>query len=134
MSILGRKVSTKVVGAVVVAFVAVGGLLPVMSKARARQITLVARNMAFYLGTDGNMANPTLEARPGETLRIVLVNRDRGITHDLAVPVTGAATKRLTWNAQDEIIFDVPDKPGTYEYVCRPHALMMKGRIVVKAN
>ena len=132
MSILGRKVSKKMLGAVVLAFVAVGGLLPVMSKARGREITLVARNMAFYLGPDGTTANPSLEARPGETLRIVLVNRDRGLTHDFAVPVSGAATKRLTWYAQDEIIFDVPDKPGTYEYVCRPHVLMMKGRIVVK--
>ena len=132
MSILGRKVPKKVVGAVVLAFVAVGGLLPVMSKAPAREITLVARNMAFYLGPDGTIANPSLEARAGETLRIVVVNRDRGMTHDFAVPVSGAATKRLTWNAQGDVTFDVPDKPGTYEYICRPHALMMKGRIVVK--
>jgi plastocyanin len=90
--------------------------------------------MAFYLGPDGKTANPTLEARPGETLRIVLVNRDRGLTHDLSVPAAGAATKRLAWNAQDEITFDVPETPGTYEYVCRPHALMMKGRLVVREN
>jgi plastocyanin len=134
MSILGRKVSGKVVAAIAVAFVVVAGLLPVMTKARPREITLVARNMAFYLESNETTPNPVLEVRPGETLRLVLVNRDRGMTHDLSVPAAAAATKRLAWNAHDAITFDAPEKPGTYDYVCRPHALMMKGRIIVRAR
>jgi plastocyanin len=131
MSILGRKVSSKVVAAVVVLFVGVAGLLPVMTRARAREITLVAKEMAFYRGDDTSAANPVIEARAGETLRIVLVNRDRGLIHDFAVPAVKAATDQLEWNEQDEVTFEVPDEPGAYEYVCRPHLLMMKGTLRV---
>jgi len=131
MSIWGRKVSPKIVAAVVVLFVAVAGLLPVMTKPRAREITLVARDMAFYRDGGGTAANPVIEARAGETIRVVLVNRDRGITHDFAVPAVEASTDAIDWNEQDEVTFDVPDTPGTYEYVCRPHLLMMKGTLRV---
>jgi plastocyanin len=86
--------------------------------------------MAFYIEGDST-ANPTIEARAGETLRIVLKNRDRGMTHDFAVPSVEAATQVLKWDEHDEITFDVPSEPGTYEYVCRPHVLMMKGTLKV---
>ena len=133
MSIWGRKVSPKTVAAIAALFVAVAGLLPVMTKPRAREITLVARDMAFYRDGDP-AANPAIEARPGETIRVVLVNRDRGVIHDFAVPAVDASTDRVEWNEQDEVTFEAPDKPGTYEYVCRPHLLMMKGQIIVRSG
>jgi plastocyanin len=116
---------------VVALFVGVAGLLPVMTKPRAREITLVAKEMAFYRDGDGGTANPVIEARAGETIRVVLVNRDRGLTHDFAVPAAEASTDLLEWNERDEVTFDVPETPGTYEYVCRPHLLMMKGTLRV---
>jgi plastocyanin len=131
MSILGRRVSGKIVAAVAVLFVTVAGLLPVMTTARAREITFVVRDMAFYLESDAKTPNPVIEARPGETIRVVLMNRDRGMTHDFAVPASEAATKVIDWNEQDEVTFDVPDEPGTYQYLCRPHLLMMKGTLRV---
>jgi plastocyanin len=134
MSILGRRVSGRVVAAVAALFVMIAGLLPVMTKAPAREITLVVRDMAFYLENDASNPNPVIQARPGETIRVVLVNRDRGITHDFAVPASEAATKAIDWNEQDEVTFDVPDEPGTYPYVCRPHVLMMKGQIIVRSH
>ena len=134
MSIWGRKVSPKVVAGVVVLFVAVAGLLPVTTKPRAREITLVAKDMAFYRDGDGATANPVIEARAGETIRVVLLNRDRGITHDFAVPAAEASTDLIDWNEQDEVTFDVPNEPGSYEYVCRPHLLMMKGKLIVRSG
>jgi len=131
MSILGRKVSKKAVAAVVAVFVIGIGLLPVMTKARAREITLVAKDMAFYLEDDPKTANPAIAAKAGETIRVVLINRDRGMKHDFAVPASKAAMDALEWNEQDAVTFDVPDEPGTYEYVCRPHLLMMKGTLRV---
>ncbi len=131
MSILGRKVSKKAVAAVAAIFIAVAGLLPVMTTARAREITLVARDMAFYLDEDESAANPVIVARPGETIRVVLRNRDRGMTHDFSVPASDAATDALDWNEEDAVTFDAPSEPGTYEYVCRPHLLMMKGTLRV---
>jgi plastocyanin len=131
MSIWGRRVSGKMVTAVAVLFIAVAGLLPVMTKARAREVTLVARDMAFFAESDGKAANPLIEARAGETIRIILLNRDRGVAHDFAVPAVDAATNLIEWNERAEVTFEVPDKPGTYEYVCRPHLLMMKGSLRV---
>lgn len=137
--VLKSGVSKKIVAGMAVLFVTVVGLLPVMTlplenAARAREITLVAKDMAFYLDSDLETANPVIEARAGETIRVVLANRDRGMTHDFAVPASKAAIDALDWNEEDAVTFVVPDDPGTYEYVCRPHLLMMKGRLIVRSD
>ena len=69
--------------------------------------------------------------KAGERLRIVLRNEDRGMTHDFAVPAVAAAMNAIDWNESGEVTLDVPDTPGAYEYVCRPHSLMMRGTIRV---
>jgi plastocyanin len=130
MSIWGRRISTEPVAIVAVVFIIAMGVARALMGENARQVTIVAKDMAFYL-EGGSTPNPVIEARAGETLRIVLKNRDRGVTHDLAVPSVEAATDVLKWNEHDEITFDVPSQPGTYEYVCRPHLLMMKGTLKV---
>lgn len=130
MSILGRKIPVKVVAALAVAMV-VGALLPVMTQTPAREITLVARDMAFYLDGDFERPNPVIEVKAGEHVRIALRNEERGMTHDFAVPALGAAVDLLDWKEQDEVTFEVPSTPGTYEYVCTPHQLMMKGTLKV---
>ena len=120
MSIWGRKVSVKVMAA----------LLPVMTSSVDREVTLVARGMAFYV--DGDPApNPTITVKAGETVRVVLKNQDRGMTHDFAVPALDAGMRLINWNETDDVTFDVPSTPGTYEYFCNPHRLMMSGQIKV---
>ena len=131
MSMWGRRISVEVV-AVVVGLLAVGALLTAVTRTPSREITLVARGMAFYLESDPAIPNPTITARSGERLRIVFRNEDRGMTHDLAVPTFGVATDLIDWNEDDAMTFDVPDRPGTYDYICEPHAMMMRGRIVVQ--
>jgi plastocyanin len=130
MSILGRKIPGKVVVALAVAMM-VGALLPVMSQAPAREITLVARDMAFYLDGDFERPNPVIEVKAGENVRIVVRNEERGMTHDFAVPVLGAGVDLLDWTEQGAVTFEAPATPGTYDYVCRPHQLMMKGTLKV---
>jgi plastocyanin len=115
--------------AAVVFMIAMGVARALMGE-NAREITIVSRDMAFYI-EGGSTANPVIEARAGETLRVVLKNRDRGMTHDFAVPSVDASTDPLRWNEHDEVTFQVPSTPGTYEYVCRPHLLMMKGTLKV---
>jgi plastocyanin len=131
MSILGRKIPTKVVVAAAAAMV-VAALLPVLTKAPAREITLVVRDMAFYLDGDFEHANPTIQVKAGEQVRVVVRNEDRGMTHDFAVPAARASVDLLDWNEQGAVTFEVPATPGTYEYVCRPHMLMMKGTLKVE--
>jgi plastocyanin len=130
MSILGRKIPVAVVAAIA-AIMIVAALLPVWSKTPAREITLVARGMAFYLEGDLTQPNPVITVKAGEPVRVVLRNEERGMTHAFAVPAFGAATGLLHWNERGEVLFDVPEKAGTYEYVCGPHMLMMKGTLKV---
>ena len=133
MSILGRRISNKTVAVIVLAMVVgAGGLIPLLSKTPSREITLVARGMAFYLQDDPMTPNPTLVLQAGTTVRVVLHNLERGMTHDLAMPAfRGASIEGLDWNESGELTLRVPDRPGTYEYVCRPHSLMMHGTVRV---
>lgn len=130
MSIWGHRISAKVL-AVGVAVVVVGTLLPAR-QLPSRDITLVARGMAFYLESDPDTPNPTITVRAGERVRVILRNRDRGITHDFAVPAVSAALDQIGWNEDADVVFTAPATPGRYEYVCRPHLLMMRGTLIVE--
>jgi plastocyanin len=131
MRILGRQISGKLVAALALAMI-VAALLPVMTQSRVdREINLVVRDMTFYVDGDTDRPNPVLTLRRGERVRIVLTNDERGMTHDFAVPAFGAATSLVNWNEQDDVVVTAPDEPGTYEYVCNPHRLMMKGTLTV---
>jgi plastocyanin len=100
------------------------------ANSRVREISLVAREMAFY--ADGSsQPNPVLRARPGERLRITVVNNAPGMVHDLAIDAVATTTPLLTTGQVASIEFTSPEKAGNYEYRCRPHALMMKGVLTV---
>jgi plastocyanin len=96
----------------------------------AREIVLEARGMAFYLDGDG-AANPAIRARPGELLRVTMRNRDAGLVHDFAVRSLGVALQPIGTGASAAVVFRAPRAEGTYEYVCQPHAQMMRGQIQV---
>ena len=133
MSIWGYRLTRKLI-AVGVMVVAVGALATVAAVTRSeeREITLVARGMSFYLLGDPTTPNPTITVNAGERVRIVLRNQDRGMTHDFAVPKLDASLDPIDWNEEEDVTFDVPDTPGRYEYICRPHMLMMRGEIIVQ--
>jgi len=113
--------------ATVVGVLLLAALLPALTTAPAREITLVTRGMAFYIDGDRSTPNPTIEVKAGERVRIVVLNQDRGMTHDFAVPAMAAAMNAIRWNQSSDVTFDVPETPGTYQYECRPHRLMMRG-------
>jgi plastocyanin len=112
----------------------VGGLLAsgaVGREAEPREIVLVVRDMAFYL--DGSsVENPTLRLRSGERVRLVLRNEELGVTHDFAVTDWKVATRRLQGGGEDAVTFRVRARAGRYEYLCNPHASMMRGIIEVE--
>jgi len=90
-----------------------------------REISLEARSAAF------NGDNPTIEAKAGETLRLVVRNADPGVRHEIAVPALGTGTHEV--DSGEQVVLEVPlDQPGTYEYVCPRHGARMKGKIVVR--
>jgi plastocyanin len=130
MSIWGRRVSVKMIG-IAVAIVGLGAWAAAVTQTPDREITLVARGMAFYYLGDPVVPNPPIRLHAGERVRIVLRNDDRGITHDFSVPQFDASADLVDWNETGDVVIDVPDTPGRYEYICRPHRLMMRGEIVV---
>ena len=130
MSILGRQISWKVVMAAMLLMIVLA-LLPVMTFSPSREIRLIAKDMAFYLENNSTVPNPIIELKAGETIHLVFRNQERGILHDFVIPAAHVATDALHWNEEATLTFDAPDTPGTYEYVCRPHLLMMKGTLRV---
>ena len=130
MSILGKRIPFAAIIAMVVVMIG-AALVPALSSTPSREITLVARNMAFYLESDPKTPNPTIEVKAGERVRIVLRNQDRGMMHDLAVPAVKKTLDLIGWNESDDLKFTAPKQPGTYQYECQPHRLMMRGTIRV---
>ena len=130
MSILGRRIPLRATAAMAVLMI-LAVLAPALSKTSSREITLVAKDMAFYLESDLKTPNPTLEVKAGERVRITLRNQERGVIHDFAVPVLKKSVDELGWNESDAVTFTAPKQPGTYQYECQPHRLMMRGTIRV---
>jgi plastocyanin len=95
-----------------------------------REIRLVAKDMTFYVAGE-HAPNPTLHARPGERVRIVLSNTDLGMSHDFVIRSWSVNTRLLKGKGQDTIEFTVPNTRGSHLYSCSPHAEMMGGTIVV---
>ena len=103
------------------------------SAGATREVTLVARGMAFYL-EDGTTPNPTIHTRAGETIRLVLRNETPGVLHDLALGELGISMEPVKAGALGSVSLRLPPRPGAYDYVCRPHAQMMRGRLLVDAE
>jgi plastocyanin len=133
MSFWGRHVSVKLIGTAV-AVLMLGALAVALTRPAPREMTLVVRGMAFYLENGDGLPNPTIRVTAGERVRIVLRNEERGIRHDFAAPAMGAALDPIGWNESVDVTFAVPDTPGSYDYWCRPHMLMMRGKIIVTAH
>lgn len=72
-----------------------------------------------YLGVGGNvngLINPTLQARPGETITVMLVNGGEG-EHDIYFPDIKIKSKRVTEKGESvSVTFTVPNKEGDLEY------------------
>ena len=99
--------------------------------APSREIVLETRDMAFYL--PGNpVPNPTIVVTPGETVRIILVNRDRGMKHDVTIDSLGLQSQLLSGDGSStDLVFRVPKRRGSFEYTCSLHQQMMRGLLVI---
>ena len=118
-----------------VAVVCLTILLPltVSTRATVREITLVTRDMAFYLEGD-TVPNPTIRLHAGEEVRFILRNLDPGIAHNLAIEGWELETTYLNADASATLRLRVPEQPGNQTYLCVPHREMMHGVIEVVAR
>ena len=96
----------------------------------ARVIHLVARDMTFYVAGEPE-PNPTIHARAGERIRLVLNNADGGMSHDFAIRSWRVTTSLLKGKGEVSVEFTVPEARGSYIYSCTPHAEMMSGILIV---
>jgi hypothetical protein len=96
-----------------------------------REVVLVARGMAFYLEGEAT-PNPPLHLRRGEVVRLRVRNETPGMVHDFVVNGLKLSVGPLQAGQHGAVVFDTPDLPGQHQYVCRPHAVMMKGQISVQ--
>jgi plastocyanin len=121
------------IGASVIVAVAVAAAAMVAGATEpTHDITLVARDMAFYLPQSAQ-PNPPLEVSREEQVRFTLVNRDTGIDHDLAVSSLDVETRAIPGDGGSTTVeFRAPREPGVHEYVCRLHGRMMRGRLTVR--
>jgi len=109
-------------------------LLPriVSSREDVRDVTIVVRNMTYYVdGSD--VPNPALRFAAGEQVRLTLRNEDSGMSHDFNIKAWSVATKVLEGKGKDAVLFRVPSRgalPTTY--TCTPHTAMMSGTVIVE--
>lgn len=101
------------------------------AREEVREIHLVARGMTFYLEGDASTPNPIIVINRNEQVRFVVRNETPGIDHDLAI-VSLAAIPPLGAGQTGVLDLTAPAGPGRYEYLCRPHAAMMKGVVEVR--
>ena len=117
---------------VVAALACVAALAPKLSglSPEPRAIHLVVKDMTFYVEGD-KTPNPTLYARPGERLRLILRNTESGMSHDFTIESWKVHTRVLKGASEDTVEFTVPETRGSHAYRCTPHAAMMNGTIIV---
>lgn len=96
-----------------------------------REITLVARDMAYWLG---EQKNPDIVVAPGETVRVRLVNKEPGVEHDFVAPALGLRTRLLDHGETDSVVLRGDQlarraADGPLEYRCSLHPVLMRGRL-----
>lgn len=129
---MSKKMRKSLVGSLVLAGLVVGiAWSTANARPEPREIVLEARGMAFYLLGD-ETPNPTLRLAPGEVVRLTLINRDRGMEHDLAIAELGFATDLLPGDGSRQTVrLRAPSRPGSFTYLCRLHVQSMRGLLEV---
>jgi len=97
---------------------------------RVREMTLVAKEMAFYL-EGSNLPNPPLMFHIGEEVRIRFINQDFGMLHDVAFNELGVATGKVRYGEEAVVEFR-PKLLKESEYLCTFHPAAMKGKLLVQ--
>ena len=96
-----------------------------------RDIILVARGMAFVYEDQPQEANPPIQLRAGERVRLVLRNEAPGLLHDIDIPALDVRLEQMRAGESRDVTFTVPAVHGQHEYRCRPHSAMMKGIVEI---
>ncbi len=97
-----------------------------------REVVVIARGMTFVLADEPNVPNPVIVFKAGEHVRLVLKNEAPGLLHNFLIPAWLVEVTQIRAGQTADVTFTVPSEPGRYEYLCRPHAELMKGVVEVR--
>lgn len=103
------------------------------SPAGRREVLLVARGMTFTLAAEPETPNPVIHLRSGDRVELTLRNEAPGLMHDFRIPAWRVQSEQIRVGDSTIVRFTVPDEAGRYEYICGPHASLMRGVIEVAA-
>lgn len=98
--------------------------------------TAIADGRLVFVGKGGaidGQVNPVLNAKPGDTVQITLLNGD-GAQHDVAVPALNAKSEFITGKGTSSVLVFKVDKEGKFKYVCTVpghEAAGMVGELIV---
>jgi hypothetical protein len=108
-----------------------GAAISLRASAPELELTVIARDMAFYLEGDPT-PNPTIRLERGRRVRILFINEDRGMQHDLLLPDLGLATKLLPGDgSRATLTFRTPKEALDSRYACTPHMAMMTAALEI---
>jgi plastocyanin len=96
-----------------------------------REVLIVARGMTFTLPSDPDTVNPVIRVRSGERLRLTLRNEAPGLMHSFEIPAWDVKTEQIRGGSSTSVTLTVPGKQGRYQYICAPHAKLMRGFVEV---
>jgi plastocyanin domain-containing protein len=100
--------------------------------APAREIVLIAKDVAFRNAGEAEPANPTIVLKQGETVRLTLINREPGqVLHCFSIAGLGVKTSRILATGESETLSFSPAEKGVFSYACLMHP-MMAGKILVE--
>ncbi len=98
----------------------------------AFELTVRARQMAFYVGDDPR-PNPPIALPTDRRVRITFVNEDRGVQHDLAIPDLDVRTDLLAGDGSSQVLrFHTPSTGISASYLCSLHPTMMAAAVEIR--
>ena len=108
-----------------------GAAISLRASAPELELKVIARDMAFYLEGDPT-PNPTIRLERGQRVRILFINEDRGVQHDLLLPDLGLATELLPGDgSRATLTFRTPKEALNSRYSCTLHMAMMTATLEI---
>ena len=118
--------------AILVALGALALSLGVASGEPAFELTVRARDMAFYVDGDPR-PNPPIVLPLDQRVRLTFVNEDRGVQHDLILADLDVRSRLLPGNGSSQVLrFQTPRTGATSSYTCSLHPTMMAALLEVR--
>jgi hypothetical protein len=108
-----------------------GAAISLRASAPDLELTVIARDMAFYLEGDPT-PNPTIRLERNRRVRIHFINEDQGIQHDLLLPELNLATELLPGDgSRATLTFRTPKEALDSRYSCTLHMAMMTAALEI---